>query len=166
VGVDRSSARLTQATLKYQDRRFVCGAGESLPFLNETFDRVVCRLALPYMEISTTLCEIYRVLRPGGTIFVSVHPPRNSLHELKKAAANPKAILYRLYVIANGCVFHATGTTVRLSRERVESFQTRRGMRLALRRARFEQVTFRAVEERMIVEAEKQPQASPLARAA
>jgi predicted methyltransferase len=117
------------------------------------------------MEIAATLSEIHRVLRPGGTLFVSVHPPGNSLHELKKAAANSKAILYRLYVIANGCVFHVTGTTLRLSRERVESFQTKRGMRLALGRAGFERVTFRSVEKRMIVEAEKQGQTSLLSLA-
>lgn len=155
VGVDFSQARVLQAAQKYPHRRFACAAGESLPFRDEAFDRVVCRLALPYMEIATALSEVHRVLRPGGSVFLSVHPPGFSIQELKTTAHSPQALLYRLYVIANGCVFHATGKTWRLNRKRVESFQTERGMRLAMRRARFERMMFRSVEERLIVEAEK-----------
>jgi ubiquinone/menaquinone biosynthesis C-methylase UbiE len=162
VGVDMSCTRIMQAARDYPRRRFACAAGEALPFADESFDRVVCRLALPYMEIATALSEVRRVLRPGGSLFLSVHPPGFSLQELKNSARNPLASLYRLYVIANGCLFHATGATWRLTRKRVESFQTERGMRLAMRRARFERVIFRAVEKRLIVEAEKPGQLLPL----
>lgn len=162
VGVDMSCTKILQAARNYPRRRFACAAGEALPFADESFDRVVCRLALPYMEIATALSEVHRVLRPGGSLFVSVHPPGFSLQELKNAARNPQAFLYRLYVIANGCLFHATGTTWRLTRKRVESFQTERGMRLAMGRAQFERVMFRAMEKRLIVEAEKPGQLLPL----
>ena len=48
-------------------------------------------------------------------------------------------IVYRTHVLLNGLVFHFSGRVFRfpLKRERCESFQTRRGMRIALRRAGF-----------------------------
>src|SRR6185312_15482945 len=62
---------------------------------------------------------------------VSLHPPRFTLSELRQAFPNPTATLYRLYVLMTGVLFHLTGLAPN------ESFQTKRGMRIALRRAGF-----------------------------
>jgi hypothetical protein len=79
--------------------------------------------------------------------------------------AIPKAMptMFRLYVIANGLVFHFTGRVVGFLRGRTESFQTQRGMRIALTRAQFIDFSFRSgtgpVGKTFIVEARK-PQSS------
>jgi ubiquinone/menaquinone biosynthesis C-methylase UbiE len=49
--------------------------GESLPFADESFDVVLCRLALPYMDNRKTIAEIARVLRPNGIFFLKTHAP-------------------------------------------------------------------------------------------
>jgi len=51
----------------------VVGRGEQIPFAGETFDLVICTQMLEYVsEPSAAIAEIYRVLRPGGWLFLSV----------------------------------------------------------------------------------------------
>jgi ubiquinone/menaquinone biosynthesis C-methylase UbiE len=52
---------------------FVCAAAEALPFREGSFDGVVCKVALPYMDERRTRAEIARVLRVGGTCRLSGH---------------------------------------------------------------------------------------------
>lgn len=140
VGLDVAWPALRIARSRDPGRQLVCGRGEALPFADASFDRVVSSVALPYMNIPQVLEEICRVLKPGGVLWFSVHPLSFTLKELRLAlrGGSPKAILYRLYVIANGCWFHVSGRTVGLWRRKIESFQTRRGLRLALTRAGFQ----------------------------
>lgn len=48
----------------------VCGAGEKIPFADNTFDIIICIRSLPYMDASITIPEMSRVLRIGGKIFL------------------------------------------------------------------------------------------------
>jgi hypothetical protein len=61
--------------------------------------------------------------------------------------------------LANGALFHFTGSTVRFVNRRTESFQTERGMRIALQHAGFVDATFKRatgpVGEMFIVEVTK-----------
>lgn len=41
---------------------------EQLPFLDDSFDAVVCRQGLQFAELDKAVPEIYRVLKPGGTV--------------------------------------------------------------------------------------------------
>ena len=66
VGADVNYAAVCAAHSSFPQRAFVCSAGETLPFLDASFDRVICNVALPYMDIPETLAEVYRVLNPGG----------------------------------------------------------------------------------------------------
>lgn len=51
----------------------VCARGEELPFRGESFTGVVCRDVLEHCECpGLLLAEIHRVLRPGGSCFVTV----------------------------------------------------------------------------------------------
>jgi ubiquinone/menaquinone biosynthesis C-methylase UbiE len=124
--------------------RFVCGNGERLPFAARSFDYVVCGVALPYMNIPRALTEMRRVLRPGGYLWASLHPLPFALHDFGRALRmlSWKNLIFRPYVLTNGCTFHLTGRMFRfpLQRKRCESFQTVRSMRLALRHADFEVV--------------------------
>jgi ubiquinone/menaquinone biosynthesis C-methylase UbiE len=112
-----------------------------MPFPDHSFDRVISVVALPYMNIPQALGEIYRVLIPGGTFSATLHPASFTASELRHAFPRPVPTLYRLYVLANGAYFHATGRTLGFVNGRVESFQTARGMRTAMERAGF-RVTF------------------------
>ncbi len=78
---------------------------------------------------------------------------------LHNALPNPIPTLFRLYVMANGLFFHCTGRTVAFLHGRTESFQTERGMRIALERAGYTNSSLRRVGgpagESLFVEATK-----------
>jgi ubiquinone/menaquinone biosynthesis C-methylase UbiE len=172
TGLDLNEGCLATARMRFPRRRFLQGVGESLPFRNESFDRVISSVALPYMNIQKTFAEIHRSLVPGGDLSLSLHLPSFTLHELlHHAIPKPIPTLFRLYVIANGAWFHCTGSTFGFLRGRTESFQTERGVRIALHRAGFANLLFRRTPGpaggRFIVEAKKPENArSAAARAA
>jgi len=159
TGIDINGGSLAVAKAKFPDRTYLQGAGEYLPFENESFDRVVCSVALPYMNITKTLVEIHRSLVPGGSVSLSLHLPGFTMAELRRALPKPIPSFFRLYVLANGVWFHLTGRTVGFLNGRTESFQTERGMRIALTRAGFVNVSFSRgagpAGETFIVEARK-----------
>jgi ubiquinone/menaquinone biosynthesis C-methylase UbiE len=160
TGLDIDLNRLAIAKVRFSERTYLQGAGECLPFEDESFDRVISAVALPYMNVQKTLTEIYRVLVPGGGLSVSLHHPKFTIAELlHNAIPKPVPTLFRLYVIANGLWFHCTGRTVEFLKGRTESFQTERGMRVALHRAGFVNPSFgRApgpVGETFVVESRK-----------
>jgi ubiquinone/menaquinone biosynthesis C-methylase UbiE len=41
---------------------------EQLPFADNSFDAIVCRQGLQFAELERAIPEIYRVLKPGGTV--------------------------------------------------------------------------------------------------
>lgn len=143
TGLDIDDSRLAIARVRFPNRTYLQGAGECLPFEDESFDRVISAVALPYMNIQKTLAEIHRILVPGGGLSLSLHLPSFTIAELLHHAI-PKLVptLFRLYVMANGSLFHCTGRTVGFLKGRTESFQTERGMRVALNRTGFVNFSF------------------------
>jgi len=170
TGLDIDDNRLIAARVRFPNRTFLRGSGECLPFEDESFDRAISAVALPYMNIQKTLAEIHRVLVPGGRLSLSLHPPSFTIAELlHNAIPKPVPTLFRLYVMANGLLFQCTGKTFGLPNGRTESFQTERGMRIALNRAGFVKLSFRRetgpVAERFIVEARNRKVMDPFAPA-
>lgn len=55
--------------------QFICASGNELPFADGTFDVLICRIALMYMDIKFVLREMERVLRTGGVFFLKYHAP-------------------------------------------------------------------------------------------
>lgn len=160
TGLDIDGSRLAIAKLRFPNRPYLQGAGEYLPFKDASFDRVISTVALPYMNIQKTLAEIHRVLVPGGGLSLSLHLPSFTIAELlHNAIRRPVPTLFRLYVMANGLLFHCTGKTVGFLKRRTESFQTERGMKIALNRAGFVSLSFRRAAgpagEGLVVEARK-----------
>ncbi len=160
TGLDIDDSALAIARVRFPNRTYLQGVGECLPFEGESFDRVISAVALPYMNIQKTLAEVHRILVPGGGLSLSLHHPNFTIGEfLHNAIPKPVATLFRLYVMSNGLLFHCTGKTVGFLKSRTESFQTERGMRIALNRTGFVDLSFsRAtspVGERFIVEARK-----------
>jgi ubiquinone/menaquinone biosynthesis C-methylase UbiE len=143
TGLDIDRTRLAAARRRFPNRVYQLGAAERLPFQAESFDRVISAVALPYMNIQKALAEIHRVLARGGSLSLSLHSPGFTLAELlHNAFPKPLATLFRLYVMANGSWFHCTGKTAGFLNRRTESFQTERGMRIALKRAGFRDCSF------------------------
>lgn len=159
VGIDIDEQKLVIARQRFPHRTFQRAQGESLPFPDASFDRVVSAIALPYMDIPKTLAEVRRVLILGGSVFFSVHPLRFTVRELWRSVPRPVAMIYRLFVMLNGLCLHFTGRILRVA-GRTESFQTKRGLRLALARAGFVDIVFTRPEGRLIVEARSAPAAS------
>jgi ubiquinone/menaquinone biosynthesis C-methylase UbiE len=123
---------------------FVCAQGERLPFRDRSFEVVISRVSLPYMEIPRALQEIARVVTPGGSVWFTLHPfaqwRADTMNALR--AGNLKGIIYAIYILLNGIYFHLTGRQFRypLKRNRCESFQTIGSITRAMQQAGFEQV--------------------------
>lgn len=66
VGVDITAAMFEQAG-PFVDE-LVVAPGEALPFPDATFDRVVCRQGIQFMDDAAAVREMVRVLRPGGRV--------------------------------------------------------------------------------------------------
>ena len=158
-GIDIDEEALAYGRRTSPGITFVRATGERLPFVDRTFEVVISRVSLPFMHIPTVLREIYRVTKPGGRVWLSLHPYPVPLRQLLAAvkAMNPRNAVYRAYVIANGVLFHLTGRQVRypLKRGRCESFQTVRSIRRALHAAGFEDP--RAERARFFVATARRP---------
>ena len=68
-----------------QRESWVCGDGEDLPFINESFDLVVSSLAMQWCPDPEVFCkEIFRVLAPAGRACISTLA-ENTLAELRNS---------------------------------------------------------------------------------
>ncbi|HEX4332248.1 MAG TPA: methyltransferase domain-containing protein [Usitatibacter sp.] len=125
--------------------RYVQARGESLPLASGHFDLVISRVALPYMNQRAALAEMARVLEPGGTLWLALHPASQVIHQLRECVRQRdwRSALRRLYALANGAVFHLTGCEMPApgkGRTRYESFQTPERMRRNLESLGFEDI--------------------------
>jgi SAM-dependent methyltransferase len=118
---------------------FVCGKGEHLPFAAASFDVVICRVALPYMNVRRALSEMARVLKPDGYFFLKTHAPRFYFamikQRIKKLSA--KQIVYPLIALAGGLSNTVVGAQpdTRFWKGK-EIFQTRRFINRELKKNR------------------------------
>ena len=135
VGVDRDLAALALGRALTRRFPFACASGEALPFREGSFDLVLARVALPYMDLPRALAESRRVLRSGGALWATLHPAAVPWRAFRRANARGK--LYQLLVLANGVLFHLTLRLLRLPGGRYESFQTASAIRRALGAAGF-----------------------------
>jgi SAM-dependent methyltransferase len=90
-GIDPSMAALQNCRVR--NLPIVQGKGESLPFLQESFDGVICKVVLPYVNERTTIDEIGRVLRPGGVAYIVSHGAGYYL----KYLLQPPRFIFRIY---------------------------------------------------------------------
>src|SRR5581483_1600007 len=154
VGIDIDPQRLAIAQQKHPNAFFYAMAAEDMRQLHdEEFDCVISNVAMPYMNIPAALAEMYRVLKPGGELRMTLHPPGFTVRELRRTFPQPKPTLFRLFVLGNGIWFHFTGRVLHLGR-RFESCQTRAGITKALKRAGFAKAEFPAANQ-FVVRARK-----------
>ena len=105
---------------------FVRAAAESLPFASDSFEVVICRLALPYTDNARCLAELARVLRPGGALLLKIHHARFYVRDLGAAlrAGDAPAAAYNARVLLAGLIYLLTGRQPRTRLPSRETFQT------------------------------------------
>ena len=144
IGLDVDKSALSLGRQLAKPINFVCGRAECLPFQAERLDFVFSRVALPYMNVHETVCEIWRVLKSGGRVWLVLHPYSMVLKEIVEALTRLKIrrAAVCLYVIANGIVLNSLGKEFHLPfrKDYYESFQTMRGITKLLRKAGFEEI--------------------------
>jgi|HubBroStandDraft_4_1064222.scaffolds.fasta_scaffold503728_2 ubiquinone/menaquinone biosynthesis C-methylase UbiE len=120
---------------------FVRASGEYLPFARASFDFAMSRVALPYMRVAVAVAEIARVLKPGGSIWFTLHPM--GMFSRRVRFGGLKQTLFEMYRLGNTALLHIGASQVRypLNRARIESYQTERGMRRLLDRCGFESIS-------------------------
>jgi SAM-dependent methyltransferase len=138
-GVDPNESAL-ELGRKLTDRvRFAAATGEALPYAAETFDLVFSRVALPYTNIPRALAEIARVLRPGGTVWLTLHGSDFLVRGIGSAlrGRSPGGLLYSAFILSNALLLHFVGRQFAwpFGNRRYESVQTSGGITRALRRA-------------------------------
>lgn len=143
VGIDIDLAPLRHGAQCFDHAHFARASGEHLPFADNSFDLVCSRVSLPYMHVPRAIAEMRRVLRPGGRVWLTLHPISRTWRELGRAIVRrqPRDVLFRLYVLGNGALLHLCGRTVAFfANGRCESFQTATGMRRVLQRYGFDEI--------------------------
>jgi SAM-dependent methyltransferase len=79
VGLDLSAERVREVQKQLPSDRttVVQGSGMSLPFATGSFDKAVCSEVLEHLpDDQAALSELFRILRPGGTLVVTVPAAR------------------------------------------------------------------------------------------
>ncbi|MGI8787738.1 MAG: methyltransferase domain-containing protein [Pyrinomonadaceae bacterium] len=91
---------------------FVRSRGENLPFADASFDVVLCRVALPYMNNRRTIAEVARVLRPDGIFLLKTHAPSFYFGMIRRRwkTFSPKQIAYPLICLTGGAWHFLTGS--------------------------------------------------------
>ncbi len=146
IGVDIRASAIAYCLEHDPQGEYFVGDGENLAMIGDAeVDRVMSKVAVPYMRISAFAAEAHRVLKAGGELWVSYHDARYVLNRLKASLAQRKLpnVAYQTYVMVNGVLLHALGRQfVFPVRARMESFQTQRALRRALGHAGFTDVRF------------------------
>ncbi len=111
---------------------FLAGRGEELPFASDSFDIVICLVALPYMENRIALREMARVLRPKGKLFLKIHSPRFYFWMIRKRIGlmSVKQLAYPVLALLGGTMSTIFGRQPRGSFWKgKEVFQTEKFLR-------------------------------------
>lgn len=86
-------------------------AADSLPFPDESFDLVLCRVALNYMHQRRALAEMVRVLVPGGWLYLRVERIWYDAYLIARAQT-ARALACRTRDLGHGMVHALTGRQV------------------------------------------------------
>jgi ubiquinone/menaquinone biosynthesis C-methylase UbiE len=140
VGLDVDLASLAYGQKQFDLIKFVNGRSERLPFADASFDLVIARVALPYTHIPASIHEINRVLKPGGRLWLTLHPFKKIWRQLLQDSKglNLRGMVFRMYVLLNGVWYHLTGRMFAFPFSgKIESFQTCRRISRNLAKAGF-----------------------------
>jgi len=155
VGLDMMLEPLMHGREIFNDIYFVSGKAEHLPFLDDIFDLVVSRVALPYSNVPASISEIARVLRPGGRVWLSLYTfdMENRAFWREVLRFNLKGVIWRSVGLLNGVALHFSGRVFKVfGINGYKSFQTKKAMRGLLKKNGFCDIEF-TTDKRLIVTA-------------
>lgn len=100
VGIDASHEIVARARMRYPELEAVIADVRALPLPDERFDAVVSNSTLDHFEsvddISASMAELRRVLRPGGELLLTLDNPLNPIVGATKIL--PRTALHRLWL--------------------------------------------------------------------
>ena len=117
---------------------FVCSKAESLPLPNGQFDMVIARGSLSFVDTTSSLKEIHRVLRRNGELWMALEPFSEAWSQAMMY--NNKGWIFFACIVLNSVLFHLTQKQFPLL-GRYGSFQTERGISQALIKNGFEGIS-------------------------
>jgi ubiquinone/menaquinone biosynthesis C-methylase UbiE len=89
---------------------FINASGNKLPFADESFDVLICRGALMFMNVKTALSEMSRVLAENGRFFLMVQSPNYYWWKMGEGLKRKhiKTAIHASRVLLNGTLFSLT----------------------------------------------------------
>lgn len=90
----------------------VPGRAEALPFVDASFDAIVCCVVIPYTDQRLAVREWARVLRPGGLVNATYHGPGYGIHYLLAPPQGYKSRFYGARMLANTATYAVTGRRI------------------------------------------------------
>lgn len=155
-GIDVNAEAIRYGQSNHQNLRLQHARAESIPYPEDHFDLTYSRVSLPYTNIPVALAEIQRVTKPGGFVWLTLHPWRLEIGHVWTAikTMNLKRLVDRLYVCLNGFSLSLLGRNFRRPwNGRCESVQTDSAIRQALKRAGFVDIVSERGDHHFLVRA-------------
>ncbi len=146
-GIDRNAGQLAllqeliARRIIPHDAAIDCTVADAcrLPLEAATYDMVVCRAALQYMDVEASLAEMYRILQPGGKLLVVVHGSGYGIDYIwrRKGAFRQRTLQY-----FGKSVLERLGRPAKSAAggSQASHFFTKRGLRMKLEAAGFASV--------------------------
>ena len=116
VGIDKGAelGTITKGIFStksfFERAKFVRSSGEKIPFADESFDVVLCSVALPYMNNRETISEVARILKKNGTFVLKIHSPvfYFSMIARRLKTFSAKMLAYPAMCLTAGVYHHLT----------------------------------------------------------
>jgi len=127
VGIDPDTSALRLEAAQYPNLSFAAADSLKLPFADGTFDCLIGHVSMPYMETTSALAELHRVLAPGGRFSITLHSFRFVRERLRYSFshANWRDCLFMGSVALNGILNHFGRPQVKVPwKSRTQIFET------------------------------------------
>lgn len=139
-GIDIDAEAIRAGKERFPHLLLNCASAEAIPYPDASFDLVFSRVALPYTEFDRALTEMFRVLRPGGNLWVTLHPWSMERRAWASAIRNLdiRRLVDRSYVLLHSALLALFGKSFpRPWNGTFESFQTVAGAKRSVQRVGF-----------------------------
>jgi ubiquinone/menaquinone biosynthesis C-methylase UbiE len=113
-GIDVDEKAIELGRSMFPDLTLTAAGAERIPYEDARFDLVFSRVALPYTNIPVAMAEMARVTKPGGWLWLSLHPWRMESGRFLAALRqlSGKRLIDRTYVLTNSLLFAVSGRCV------------------------------------------------------
>jgi SAM-dependent methyltransferase len=135
---DSDAIQMAQESQRNPGRTlWFCASGEEIPLADASVDHILCRVVLPLVSANRLAAEIGRIIRPLGTVALSLHPWRFYLPWFSLQPRDWKRTVAGTVIFISSLWFNLTGQQIQLrwGRHRItQTFQTEYRIRRLLRK--------------------------------